>query len=48
LNYLGQTIDNINVTGMKVTINTSTYDAGIYFIQIETEKGISAQKVVIE
>jgi len=48
LNYLGQTIDNINVTGMKVTINTSTYDAGIYFIKIETEKGISTQKIVIE
>jgi len=48
LNYLGQTIDNINVNGMKVTINTSTYDAGIYFIQIETEKGISNQKIVIE
>ena len=48
LNYLGQTIDNINVTGMEVTINTSTYDSGIYFIQIETEKGISTQKIIIE
>ena len=48
LNYLGQTIDNINVNGMNVTINTSTYDAGIYFIQIETEKGISTQKIIIE
>jgi len=33
---------------MAVTINTSTYDAGIYFIQIETEKGISTQKIIIE
>jgi hypothetical protein len=48
LNYLGQTIDNIDVTGMEVTINTSTYDTGIYFIQIETEKGISTQKIIIE
>ena len=48
LNYLGQTIDNINVNGMNVTINTSTYDAGIYFIQIETEKEISTQKIIIE
>jgi len=48
LNYLGQTIDNINVSGMDVTINTSTYDAGIYFMQIETEKGISTQKIIIE
>jgi len=48
LNYLGQTIDNINVTSMEVTINTSAYNSGIYFIQIETEKGISTQKIVIE
>ncbi len=48
LNYLGQTIDNINVNGMEVTINTSTYDTGIYFIQIETDKGISTQKIIIE
>ena len=48
LNYLGQTIDNTNVNGMNVIINTSTYDAGIYFIQIETEKGISTQKIIIE
>ena len=48
LNYLGQTIDIINVRGMEVTINTSTYDAGIYFMQIETEKGISTQKIIIE
>ena len=48
LNYLGQTIDNINTTGMDVTINTSTYEAGIYFIQIKTEQGISTQKIIIE
>ena len=48
LNYLGQTIDNFNVKGMEVTINTSAYNSGIYFIQIETEKGISTQKIVIE
>ncbi len=48
LNYIGQTINMFNVSGNEVTINTSTYDSGIYFIQIETEKGISTQKIVIE
>ena len=48
LNYLGQTIDDFNVSGMEVTVNTANYDSGIYFIQIETEKGISIQKIVIE
>ncbi|MBI9038187.1 MAG: T9SS type A sorting domain-containing protein [Bacteroidales bacterium] len=48
LNYLGQTIDNIKVNGIELTVNTSTYNSGIYFIQIETEKGISTQKIVIE
>jgi S-formylglutathione hydrolase FrmB len=48
LNYIGQIIDNINVSGMEVTINTSTYNSGIYFIQFETEKGNSTQKIIIE
>jgi serine protease len=48
LNYIGQIIDNINITGMKVIINTSSYNSGIYFIQIKTEKGISTQKIIIE
>ncbi len=48
INYLGQTIDNINGTGNEISINTSSYDSGIYFIQIETGKGISTQKIVIE
>jgi len=48
MNYLGQTIDNLNTADMEVTINTSTYEAGIYFIQIETEQGISTQKIIIE
>jgi len=48
LNYLGQTIDNFYLKGMEVAINTSAYNSGIYFIQIETEKGISTQKIVIE
>jgi len=48
LNYLGQTIDNFYVKGVEVTINTSAYNSGIYFIQIETEKGISTQKIVID
>jgi hypothetical protein len=48
LNYIGQAIDNINVIGIEVTINTSTYNSGIYFIQTETEKGISIQKIIIE
>jgi len=48
MNNIGQTIDNIDVNGMEVTINTSTYGSGIYFIQIETEKGISTQKIIIE
>jgi len=48
LNYTGQIIANKNFNKKKVIINTSAYNSGIYFIQIETEKGISTKKVVIE
>jgi len=48
LNYTGQIIANNNFNKKKVIINTSAYSSGIYFIQIETEKGISTKKVVVE
>jgi hypothetical protein len=48
MNFIGQTIYNINVSDLEVTINTSTYGSGIYFVQIETEKEISTKKIIIE
>ena len=48
LNYTGQIVAENIFNSKEVIINTSTFNSGIYFIQIETEKGISTKKVVIE
>ena len=48
LNYTGQIVADNNFNNKEVIINTSFCNSGIYFIQIETEKGISTKKVVIE
>jgi hypothetical protein len=48
LNYTGQIVAENKFNSKEVIINTSVYNPGIYFIQIETEKGISTKKVVIE
>ncbi len=48
LNYTGQIVADNNFNNKEVIINTSVFNSGIYFIQIETVKGISTKKVVIE
>jgi photosystem II stability/assembly factor-like uncharacterized protein len=48
LNYTGQIVTDNKFHSKEVIINTSVFNSGIYFIQIETEKGISTKKVVIE
>jgi len=48
LNYTGQILADNKFKSKEVIINTSVFSSGIYFIQIETEKGISTQKIIIE
>ena len=47
LNFVGQIILNNDINETTLIINTSTYKAGIYIFQIETDKGIITQKVSI-
>lgn len=48
-NALGQEVyrSNISLTGAGETINTNL-ETGMYFVQIENEKGYSVKKIVIE
>ncbi|MBI9039421.1 MAG: T9SS type A sorting domain-containing protein [Bacteroidales bacterium] len=48
LNYTGQFLTEYKFSNNEITINTSDYNSGIYFIQIETIKGISMKKLVIK
>lgn len=47
-NYLGILVEEIEVNANEVEINTSNYNAGIYFINIQTENGNVTKKVVVE
>ncbi len=47
INAIGQEIMNENVRGNLYKINTSSYKKGIYFVQIESEKGKTTKKFIV-
>jgi len=47
-NNIGQVMCNQPVDAQFVNINTSKFQAGIYFIEIQTETGIITEKLVIK
>ena len=47
INAIGQEIMNENISGNHYKINTSSYNKGIYFVQIESEKGKTTKKFVV-
>ena len=48
VNYTGQLVYSQNVSDNNVKISTSELPAGIYILQMETEKGWASQKLVVE
>jgi len=46
-NALGAVVYNSKVYDNKVTVSTTGFRSGLYFVKIETEKGSRVQKVVI-
>ena len=48
VNYTGQVVYQQNVSDNNVKISTSELSAGIYILQMETEKGWASQKLVVE
>jgi len=47
-NYVGQIVYRENVTGStRVELNTSSYQAGVYLVKIETESGVVTKRVII-
>ena len=47
INILGQVVYDINTNAAKVNINSSSLNKGAYFIQIDTEKGNSTSRIII-
>ncbi len=46
-NSLGQVVINNSVSGNSYKVNTTSLNAGVYFVQMETSNGISTQKFVV-
>jgi hypothetical protein len=47
-NYAGQVIVNEAVNSMMYQLNTSQYQSGIYFFQIETDEGTISKRIIIQ
>lgn len=48
LNSVGQMVFDSPMNNSDAQINTSRFDSGIYFLQVETANGISTQKFIVE
>jgi len=48
MNSVGQVIFDQQMNSSNMQINVGSYNAGVYFIQIETEVGTTTQKIIIE
>jgi hypothetical protein len=47
LNFIGQTVYSTTVNAKIVKINTSSLQAGVYFVRVTTSKGIRTVKITI-
>lgn len=47
-NHIGQTVSEVTSDETSVRVNTEAFEAGVYFIRIETANGYTTQKLVIE
>ena len=48
INYVGQTILEMPVNDKNVRISTSSFGSGVYFLQMESENGVTTRKITIE
>ncbi|MFP4470738.1 MAG: T9SS type A sorting domain-containing protein [Bacteroidales bacterium] len=48
LDLNGQLLHHTTASGNEIHLNTSTFEPGIYVLEIETENGINMQKLVIQ
>ena len=48
MNNMGQVVFSREVNEQEIRINTSNFMKGVYFVEIHTDKGISAEKLIIK
>ncbi len=48
LNYVGQVVFTQQLNGDKgVTLNTASYESGVYVVRIDTQDGVVTKRVII-
>ncbi len=48
VNSLGQTVSSFDANGYLYTMNTANMNSGLYFLQIDTEKGLITKKLQVK
>ncbi len=48
LNSIGQMVYDSQMNGNEARVNISDLNTGVYFLQVETDHGVSTQKIIIE
>ena len=48
LNSIGQMVYDSKLNGNEARINISDLNTGVYFLQVETDHGVSTQKIIVE
>ncbi|NQU31990.1 MAG: T9SS type A sorting domain-containing protein, partial [Bacteroidetes bacterium] len=46
-NYVGQVVYTSKVNATSVELNTSSYQAGVYLVKIDTDNGVVTKRVII-
>jgi len=47
LSITGQVIEEMPINNYIAKINVSNYEAGVYFVQVKTEKGLFTKKITV-
>ena len=48
VNYVGQVVYDAEINAERsLTLNTATYDAGVYIVKIETDNGMVTKRLAI-
>jgi hypothetical protein len=48
MNSTGQAVDHFTVDNRKIKINTSSYNPGIYFVEVKTDNGTITSKLIVK
>jgi len=48
MNSTGQVVDHFSIGQARFKVNTSHYNAGVYFVKVKTENGFTVSRLIVE